>query len=207
MMHLLSALFLAIASSGDSFVVGISYGIKKVRINLLNNILVAVISGLGTILSMLFGKLIMSFISDYYANMLGSCVLIALGIYMLISSLRNKPCISNDYHKDPKHYNGYRLLLDNPDLLDINNSKNIELNEAVSLGFVLCLNNIGLGIGASIAGLNPILTSILTVIASMIFVPFGCFIGGKLIKNKTSRYTDIFAAILIIILGIYELFL
>ena len=204
MMHLLSALFLAIASSGDSFVVGISYGIKKVRINLLNNILVAVISGLGTILSMLFGKLIMNFISAYYANMLGSCVLIALGIYMLIISFRDK---SNIYKRDPNHYNGYRVLLDNPDLLDINNSKNIELNEAVSLGFVLCLNNIGLGIGASIAGLNPILTSVFTVIASVIFVPLGCFIGDNLVKNKTARYTDIFAALLIIILGIYEMFL
>ena len=204
MMHLLSALFLAIASSGDSFVVGISYGIKKVRVNLLNNILVAVISGLGTILSMLFGKLITNLISDYYTNMLGSCVLIALGIYMLISSFRDK---SNNCKGDPTHYNGYRLLLDNPDLLDINNSKNIEINEAVSLGFVLCLNNIGLGIGASIAGLNPILTSVLTVIASIIFVPLGCFIGQKLVKNKTSRYTDIFAAFLIIVLGIYEMFL
>jgi putative sporulation protein YtaF len=207
MMHLLSALFFAISSSGDSFVVGISYGIKKVRINFLNNILVAVISGLGTILSMFFGKFIRNFISNYYANMLGSWLLIALGIYMLISSLRNKSCIPNNCKGDTKHYNGYRLLLDNPDLLDINNSKNIELNEAVSLGFVLCLNNIGLGIGASIAGLNPILTSSLTVIASIIFVPLGCFIGEKLVKNKTSNYTDIFAAFLIIILGIYELFL
>lgn len=206
-MHLLSALFFAISSSGDSFVVGLSYGIKKVRINLLNNILVAVISGLGTILSMLFGKLLMNFISHHYANMLGSWLLIALGLYMLMSSLRNKSYISKNCKKDEKHYSGYRLLLDNPDLLDINNSKNIETNEALSLGLVLCINNIGLGIGASIAGLNPILTSVLTVIASMIFVPLGCFIGEKLAKNKTARYTDFSAALLIIVLGIYEMFL
>jgi putative sporulation protein YtaF len=206
-MHILSALFFAISSSGDSFIVGLSYGIKKVRISPLNNFLVAAISGIGTILSMLLGKFLFSFIPNYYGNLIGSSILIILGIYMLINALKNNPNLTRSDTDSTKHHNSYEVILRNPDLLDTNHSKNIEINEALSLGFILCINNIGLGIGASIAGLNPLLTSVLTVIASIIFVPLGCFMGEKLIWGKLSRYSDLLAAMLIISLGVYEMFL
>lgn len=212
-MHIISALFLAISSSSDSFIVGLSYGIKKVRINLINNILVAAISGIGTLLSMLLGKFLIDFVPIKYANIIGNTVLIILGIYMLINAIRKnldqntKKELTGSSDSSKNHLNGYENILRNPDLLDINHSKTIEPNEALSLGLILCVNNIGLGIGASIAGLAPLLTSILTLITSIIFVPLGCFIGKKLISDKISKYSDLLAALLIIALGIYELFL
>jgi putative sporulation protein YtaF len=199
-MHILSAFFLAISSSSDSFIVGLSYGVKKVRINLLNNILVAAISGAGTLSSMLLGKLLINLVPIHYANIIGNALLIVLGLYMLIASFKKRSA-------ENMQSNSYENILRNPDLLDINHSKTIEPNEALSLGLILCVNNIGLGIGASIAGLAPVLTSILTAIASIIFVPLGCFIGKKLVSNKISRFSDILAALLIIALGIYEWFL
>lgn len=210
-MHILSALFFAISSSGDSFIVGLSYGIKKVRINLLNNILVATISGAGTLFSMLVGKFILDFIPLFYANIIGSSSLILFGVYMIFNAFKNntnkEQAISSVSITSSSHLNTYENFLKNPDLLDTNHSKNIEPNEALSLGLVLCINNIGIGLGASIAGLDIFLTSALSIIASMIFVPLGCAIGKRLTSDIMSSYSELFAAFLLILLGIYELFL
>ena len=46
-------------------------------------------------------------------------------------------------------------------------SKEIELKEAVILGGILSINNIGIGIGASVAGLNIFVTSLMSLIFSM----------------------------------------
>ena len=46
-MHVLSIFFCAAASS-DSFIIGLSYGSKGIRIRFYSNFLVAIISSLGT---------------------------------------------------------------------------------------------------------------------------------------------------------------
>lgn len=53
-------------------------------------------------------------------------------------------------------------ILNNPESADTDTSGNIDLKESSSLAIALALNNMGLGIGASITGLNVVFTSILT---------------------------------------------
>ncbi|NOH14923.1 sporulation membrane protein YtaF [Clostridium cochlearium] len=198
-MSFLSILIFAISSSCDSFIIGISYGINKIKINFSSNLLVALISGLGTFLSMLPGAKLINYISPTQANKFGSLLLILVGICLLINSLRKKDKL--------KEESSYSTLLKNPEKMDFDSSKNIEIKEAIYLGVFLCLNNIGLGIMASIIGLNIYITSFLSFLFSLTFLKLGCFIGKKVSAYSfNNKIAEISSYVLIILLGIWELF-
>lgn len=196
-MHIISIVFFAICASSDNFIVGISYGINKIRIDIFNNIVIAFIAGLGTFISMLFGSIFLKFMTVRTANIVGSFTLIGLGIYLLIAYVVKS--------KKESHKNNYDVILDNPQVMDINNSKVIEFKEALFLGFILSINNIGLGIAASITGLNIYFTSIFSVLFGIVFIRLGSYVGRKLLSDKLAKYSEIFSYLLIIFLGVYEL--
>ena len=199
-MNILSVILFALCSSSDNLIVGLSYGTKKVKINFMNNFIISFISGIGTFIAMLFGKALLQFIPIKCSNIIGSGILILLGLSLLINLLRKDNSYKSEFHR-------YENTLRNPEIIDTNNSKTVDFKEAIILGVVLCLNNIGLGIGASITGLNVFITSICSLIFSMVFIPIGYCIGEKVLSDKLSRYSEIISIVIIIILGIYELFI
>ena len=202
-MHILSILFFSISSSSDNFVIGLSYGAKKITINFINNLIVALISCMGTFIAMLFGKMLSSFFYQAHSNIIGSLILILFGLYMLFNSFRKKA----DENTDPTKHHSYNDVLSHPEIVDKDNSKTIELKESFILGLILCLNNVGLGVGASITGLNIYLTSLSSLIFSIVFIQLGCFIGGRVLSKKLSSYSESISALIILLLGIYELFI
>jgi len=208
-MKILSILLFAICSSSDNLIVGLSYGAKKVRINFLINFMISFISCIGTFLAMLFGRALLQFIPIKCSNIIGSGILILFGIYLLVNWLRkdiDSKKNAEEVNIDISEYQRYENALKNPEIIDTNDSKTIDFKEAIVLGTVLCLNNIGLGIGASITGLNIYMTSISSLIFSLVFIPIGCYIGEKVLSDKLSRYSEIISICIILILGIYELF-
>lgn len=208
-MNILPIFLFAISSSSDNLIVGLSYGAKKVRINFINNFMISFISGIGTFLAMLFGKTLLQLIPLKYSNIIGSGILILLGIFLLINWLRkdiDSKKITEEVNENASGFQHYENTLRNPEIIDTNDSKTIDFKEAIILGIVLCLNNIGLGIGASISGLNIFMTSISSLIFSLVFIPIGYCIGEKIISNKLSRYSEIISICIILILGMYELF-
>jgi putative sporulation protein YtaF len=83
----LSALLFSLSSNLDNLVVGIAYGIKKINMKLLANLIIAIITSTGTFLAMSLGSYISAFLSEYIANILGSAVIIILGLYFVIQSI------------------------------------------------------------------------------------------------------------------------
>ena len=205
-MHILSILLFAVSASSDSLVVGLSYGAKKVGIHFGINVILSLISGLGTYLAMSLGTLFFEFIPASLSNYIGSSILILFGIYLFIHFLiKQSGRKKRKQAYDESELALYENALRNPELIDKNASKTIELKEAIILGLVLCLNNIGLGIGASITGLNLYLTSIASGLFSLVFIPIGYYIGAKLLSDRFSEYSEVISIIMIIGLGIYEL--
>lgn len=190
-MHILSSLLFAISANTDNFVVGLSYGIKKIKIGLVSNLLIALISLVGTILSMSVGKIIFNFIPENASNFIGSAILILVGGWTIGKSLI-KSIRSDD-------------ILENPEKADIDNSSNIDAKESVTLAFALTINNVGLGIGASITGLNIVVTSSLTFIFSLLMIMIGCILGSYYLSKIFSKRATIVSGLIIIILGIYEM--
>jgi putative Mn2+ efflux pump MntP len=74
----------------DNLAVAIAYGVKKLRIDWLSNGLIALVSALGTILSMSVGAVISRHLPPAIANGLGSGVLIAIGIIGIWDTLERE---------------------------------------------------------------------------------------------------------------------
>lgn len=201
-MQILSTILFVLSASTDNFVVGLSYGIKKIRIIPSINIFIAAISALGTMLSMEFGKLIINFLPNGLTNMLGSLILIAIGLWSILGEFRS---IKKTTFKEENNLSKLGDILNNPESADKDTSGNIDLKESSSLAVALALNNMGLGIGASITGLNVVFTSILTFFISIITISLGLTLGNKYLSKTLGKYASIISGLVIILLGIYEI--
>lgn len=203
-MHFLSIMFFAISSSSDNFIIGLSYAAKKIKINFINNLVIASISCLGTILAMLFGNIFLVFVKPIYTNILGSFILVLFGLYMLRNAFKKNQCDCDCVQNCENHVNIYNEMLEHPEIVDKNNSKTIDFKEAIILGFILSINNIGLGIGASLLGMNIYLTSLTSLVFSIFFIRMGYFIGEKVFSSKLANCAEKISACVIILLGILE---
>lgn len=209
-MYILPILLFVISSSLDNFVVGLSYGVKRISISYFNNFIIAFISGLGTLSAMLLGSFFSLYIPEKLSNYIGCALLILLGVYFLSDFFGLK--ISKMFFKRKKSNNSkqkldfYDEILKHPELADKDNSHNIEFKESIILGIALSLNNIGLGVGASIIGLNLYLTSLLSIVFSMIFIQAGYYIGESIFSSIFKKYAGLISGIIILFLGLYMLF-
>lgn len=143
-MCLISSILLAFSASLDSLIIGIAYGIKKIRITLSINIIIALIVTLGTFLSMLLGTILGKFIPRYICNYIGAILLIFVGLWMTLNYFKEQK-ISKNYYCDNDAIItndlidslNYDEILTKNKTADIDGSGNIELKEAVSLSISL----------------------------------------------------------------------
>jgi len=202
-MNLLPVFLFAISANIDNFTVGIAYGIKKIQIGLISNLLIAFISAVGTFLSMRIGLTLSEFMSVSFANKIGSFVLILIGIWAVMGCFVNR--LEKREKRRASHSNCKRLL-DEPELCDKDGSKTIDVKESAALALALTLNNLGLGIGASIAGLSIYITVLFTFIFSILTIVLGYSLGKTYLSKLLGKYAPLISGIVIVVLGVYEYF-
>lgn len=192
-MYILQCLLFAISASLDAFVVGISYGIKKVSISKMQNLIISLSAMLGTYLSIEVGSLLLCFFPSVILSNIGRFILIIWGLYYLLSGLI---FLFKDWKNKATT------------IIPTNNNKYIPLNNGtlLMLCISLSLNNVGIGISASMAGLNFFTPSIATFVFSYLFLYFGNKkICTKMKNSKTnSSYSNIITGILLIFLGMLK---
>jgi putative sporulation protein YtaF len=89
-MELFVMVMFALAVSADGFMVGLSYGLNKIRIPVLSLIVIAFASCLAVTTSMLIGQGLMTYLQPHGAANIGALVVIAVGIYFLLNAFREK---------------------------------------------------------------------------------------------------------------------
>ena len=205
-MHIFSAFIFALVANVDNLTVGIAYGIKKIKINLSSNILIGLISSIGTFLSMTLGLVIINVISAKTANLFGCIILLILGIYFLIDFFKKRLKIEDLKLQIRKDFSVYEALLNYPEFADVDKSGSLDVKESILLAFALTLNNFGIGIGVGIAGIDIFQSTILTFIISILSISIGYIVGRKYLSKLLGDYASLFSGCLIIVLGIYEIF-
>lgn len=88
--HLASLLVIAFAVSLDGFGVGVTYGMRRIKIPFLSVFIIACCSGLIIWLSMQAGTWLSGYLSDFAAHLIGALVLIAIGGYALFQLRRSR---------------------------------------------------------------------------------------------------------------------
>jgi len=202
---------IVIAVSLDGFGVGITYGMQKIRINFVALLVIMLCSGAIVITSMLIGHILRMFISPALTSVLGSIILIVLGLFVLSSIIRtNKNTKENnkkfDENGEPvSRMSHFKSVVSDPHRADKDRSGSISVGEAIVLGTALAMDAFGAGLGAAMLGYSPILTSILIATMSGAFVYSGIKIGFLLSKNQTLAKLTYFPPILLIFIGMYNL--
>jgi len=195
-------IFLVIAVSLDGFGVGITYGIRKIHVPLTALFIIMLCSGLIVLLSMTIGSMLGTFISPHVAKILGGCILISLGIFSFFNMIQEKDPENTSHRKR----NVLKTVLTNPNLADLDSSGTISTHEALLLGLALALDAFGAGLGASIIGYSPMLTTILISCMSGFFLFSGIKTGFLLSKSKQLQRMTFLPPLLLIALGIYNIF-
>ena len=220
--HLLSAFLLSISSNIDSFAVAIAYGVKQLRIGFFANLLIAIVSSLGTFVSMSIGQSISSYLPQNIANLLGSGVLVAIGSWGIWEALYKRSKRKSKLHREKFNIDStvkhevssrssldeisYESFLDNPEKADKNKSGDIDVREAIALALGLTINNLGSGVGGGISGLNIPFTTSLTFFLAIAAVLVGYFLGEKFAARMAGIWPEIVSGVLIILIAVYEYF-
>ena len=77
------ALLFGVSASLDALLVGISYGIRRIRIRLWQNLTISLVTLLGTCLSVGLGQRLAAVLPSMIGEYAGSLVLIILGLYYI----------------------------------------------------------------------------------------------------------------------------
>ena len=182
MINIIKALAFAFSANIDNIAIGISYGIKKIKIPSKINILIASLMAIITYITMFIGRSISDLFNVAVINKIGAYTLIFFGIYFLLKELLKKQTIEEE-----------KIL------------SNITLKNVAIIVFTLSTNNIATGIAASMIDININFTFIFTLIFSFLLLYIGNRIGRNILNDKLEKYSNILSSLIIILLGVFQL--
>ena len=210
---MINYIVLAISVSIDALGIGITYGIKSTKISVFSKAILFCITLLITSLSVFIGDIISSILPVNFANYIGICILIFLGLWIMYQSIKKETSINRSIKKD---YNFFikslgvtiKIIRD-PITSDLDASKRIDFKEAIYLGFALSLDSIGIGICSSIVGFTSFIFPLFIAFFQLLFLSFGIIIGSKINSyfNLPKNIWSIISGILLILIGISKLFI
>jgi putative Mn2+ efflux pump MntP len=230
-----SLILLSFAVSLDGFGVGITYGVRKIRIPLRSVWIISVCSGLVILLSMLAGTMLVRWMPPHGAASVGAVILIGIGIWALVQFVRGgenedagvvpgrkaKETDGETPKETPKEtpISAQRELwtleirqwgiiiqiLRTPSAADMDRSGTITAGEAFLLGAALSLDAFGAGIGAAMVGFPPLLTAALIAASSGSFLWFGTRVGFRVSGWRWVRQLTVLPGIILIAMGLFKL--
>ncbi|MDG5786968.1 sporulation membrane protein YtaF [Evansella sp. AB-P1] len=212
MTELLSLLLLAFAVSLDSFGVGLTYGLRKMRLPLLSLLFIASCSAISILLAMGIGGMIQQFISPSLAESIGGIILICIGLWAIYQLYRpakterkSKKERETIVNLELKKLGIVIKVLRKPMFADLDNSGAITGKEAFLLGLALSLDAFGAGIGAALIGFSPWVMAISTGIMCGIFVTLGMKSGWFFSDAKWVKRFSFVPGLLLILIGVWQL--
>lgn len=210
-MQLIPSLLFGISASLDALLVGISYGLRKIRIRTLQNLAISLVSLLGTCLSACLGSRLLPFLPPFFAGCTGSIILMLLGSYYItkwcfavltkhrIQAITQVQAAAEIQAADKVQTITEILPTDKTDPVTLSSW------ETLILSLTLSLNNIGIGLSASMAGLPLLPAAVMTFCCSALFLLCGNRLGQSRFLRLIGNAADPISGLLLIGLGIIQL--
>ena len=197
------ALLFGVSASLDALLVGISYGIRRVRIRLWQNLAISLVTLLGTCLSVGLGQHLAAVLPSMIGAYAGSLVLIFLGLYYIVKWMRehwqslHTRAIPNDFQTaqrdDPGSAALYQASVPFPEPVSF-----LKLTEVLSLSLTLSVNLAGLPLAPAAAS---------TFICSVLFLFSGNRLGCSRWLQVAGCAAEPLSGLLLIGLGAVQLLL
>ncbi|MCL6602799.1 MAG: sporulation membrane protein YtaF [Paenibacillus sp.] len=217
-----SLLLLAFALSLDGFGVGITYGLRKMKIPLLSILIISLCSGVVICVSMQVGVLLARVVSPHVASVVGAVILVLMGGWSLVQMLMQKEQDHEDMDTLPlkllepldkpavfslelRHLGIVIQILRTPSSADMDDSGSISSAEAMVLGIALSLDAFGAGLGAALLGFHPVWTSLFIAMFSGTFLVIGMKTGLRFAGSYWMKRAAVLPALMLIFMGIMKL--
>lgn len=213
MTNLMALLLLAFAVSLDSFGVGFTYGLRKMKIPLQSILIVACMSAVTILFSMFVGTVLSNFLTPIIAARIGGAVLILLGVWITFQTFRSRQDeVEQIQATEEKVIVSFEMklfgivinILKKPMEADFDRSGTITGKEAFLLGLALSFDAFGAGLGAAMLGFSPILLACIIGIMSSLFIKAGMSFGNKLTYQIWVHKLTFLPGVLLIIIGILK---
>ena len=156
-----SALLIAVVSNLDNYAAGVALGLRGTRIASAPNVLIAGVTMAGTAGAITFGDSLARLLRPSLAGSLGAVIIVSIGVVTVAASRSSVPEPTVGMGRLPGR------------------SPTLSWREAALLAIALSLNNVGTGVGAGIAGIPPLITTLLAGAFSLCCVGGGSRVGRR----------------------------
>jgi putative sporulation protein YtaF len=194
---------LAIATSLDSLGVGVAYGLSGTRVRLSAHVCISAIMMAITWASVGLGNHLSRYLPDSLTHLLSAAFFCGIGLWILWPLLRKKR--RTQQSDPPDRAPTLTQVLEDPQTADRDGSRDIDLREAVLLGFALSLNNIGGGVSAGLIRLSAFWMAFLSVFFNVLCLTGGHLVGRWMGATRLSRYAQILSGVLLVMVGLWQL--
>ncbi|PLR77773.1 sporulation membrane protein YtaF [Bacillus sp. V3-13] len=211
MAQTISLLLLAFAVSLDSFSVGFTYGLRKMRIPFKSILIIACCSAASLMAAMAVGHILSALLSAAAADRIGGLIFVLLGAWILFQVFR--PAKTKDGALEEKTIVNFEIkslglavnILRKPMSADLDKSGTITGIEAVLLGLALSFDAFGAGAGAAMLDFSPLYLAVTVAIMSSLFVFIGMRTGSMFSTYGWLQKFSFIPGILLIMIGIWKM--
>ena len=160
----------------DSLVVSFAYQTNHIQIPLVSKLILSLISALFLALSFIFSHMIIAYVDHKIFNIVGCLMLGSIGLFNII-----KPVLKHS-HFIQKHPTRLLTILIDEIKADQDNSKILNINEAIILGISLSIDSLILGLGMA-----NITNHLLLMLMLFLFNLLALVMGEKLSQLMTKH--------------------
>lgn len=209
-MEVLAVMLFALAVSADGFMVGMAYGIKRIRIPVSSLLVISIASTLAVTVSMACGKILTLFLDPSVARFAGAIILIVIGLYFFLQYGKEKISDIACAAEEPLWSLNIRSLgiiihiLKEPAMADFDRSGEISTKEAFFLGLALAMDAFGAGIAVAMAGFNILFTAVAVGMLKFILVNSGMMLGRCVKNGRLKEASSLVTGCILIVIGICE---
>ncbi|ABO50125.1 protein of unknown function DUF204 [Desulforamulus reducens MI-1] len=213
-MELLTLVVFALALNMDALGTGVAYGIRKIRIPFLSLLIISGMSVLTIIFSMTAGQMVSKLISPAFAHRLGGILLLLVGIWILIQSIKDaKQDNLEDLAEFERTVMQIRIkslglvihILREPSKADLDKSGVISAREALLLGIALSMDAFGAGFAVSMFGFSTALTAVVVGIGHILMTYAGLVLGKYFAYSSLGRQLALVPGCILILLGLFKI--
>lgn len=221
-MEVLSFLLFTLALNVDALGVGISYGMRGIKVSPGSMLIIAAISMTVISLSMLVGQVLVKYISPSAARHTGGFILMLIGLWAIYQYYHQKKYSTEEYQagssqtaeqvREPVSLLQIKVLgliiqvIRHPHLADVDLSGSISGREAVLLGLSLSMDSLGAGIAIAFLGYSVLITALCVGTCQILFTNLGFVAGKGLNRCFSSPQIAVLPGLILIILGIIRLY-
>lgn len=211
MLYYMGLFFLVSAVSMDGFVVGMTYGLRNIRVPFPAIFIIMCCSGTVVFLAMTIGTAFRSTISTDFTSKIGGFILICIGLFSIWNSVRSRSDLSRKKNNEDDSEGNFiptkiSSVFSTPAKADLDRSGRISMSEALLLGFALSMDAFGAGFGAAMLGYTALMTTIFIAIMSGAFLFAGLRVGTVFAEYKTMRKLVYIPAAILIVIGASSFF-